>query len=132
MLGFLHDRNPQARQIALSNLLGHTPKEAPLRSIFFKGLQGGGFGKQPESEVIRDLKLLCRDQLVNRSLLPLNSVEASREIFDQAIAHDAFRALVNLSDSPMIISALSDTSFLQFLVSYILVGTSLLGSGVLP
>jgi len=31
----------------------------------------------------------------------------------------------------MMISALSDTSFLQFLVSYILVGTSLLGSGVL-
>jgi len=29
------------------------------------------------------------------------------------------------------ISALSDTSFLQFVVSYILVGTSLLGSGVL-
>ena len=66
-MGFLHDRNPQARQIALSNLLGHTPKEAPLRSIFFKGLQGGGFGKQQESEVVRDLKLLCRDQLVNRS-----------------------------------------------------------------
>ncbi|KAF9649195.1 DUF383-domain-containing protein [Thelephora ganbajun] len=100
LLGFLHDRNPQARQIALSNLLGHTPKEAPSRSIFFKGLQGGGFGKQPESEVMRDLKLLCRDQL--------------------AIAHDAFRALVNLSDSPIIIPALSDTEFLQFLVSYIL------------
>ena len=65
LLGFLHDRNPQARQIALSNLLGHTTKEAPLRSIFFKGLQGDGFGKPPESEVVRDLKLLCRDQLVN-------------------------------------------------------------------
>jgi len=49
--------------------------------------------------------------------------------FVQAIAHDAFRALVNLSDSPIMISALSDTSFLQFLVSYILVGTSLLASG---
>lgn len=100
LLGFLHDRNPQARQIALSNLLGHTPKEAPLRSIFFKGLQGGGFGKQPESEVVRDLKLLCRDQL--------------------ATAHDAFRALVNLSDSPIMVSALSDASFLLFLVSYVL------------
>lgn len=67
LLGFLHDRNPQARQIALSNLLGHTQNDAPSRSIFFKGLQGSGLGKQPESEVVRDLKLLCRDQLVNLS-----------------------------------------------------------------
>jgi len=75
LLGFLHDRNPQARQIALSNLLGHTPTGAPLRSIFFKGLQGGGFGKQSESEVVRDLKLLCRDQLVNRSSQSFDHVE---------------------------------------------------------
>ena len=77
-MGFLRDRNPQARQIALSNLLGHTPKEAPLRSIFFKGLQGGGFGKQQESEVVRDLKLLCRDQLVNRSPQSFDPFVSSR------------------------------------------------------
>ena len=55
----------------------------------------------------------------------------TRPNFAQAIAHDAFRALVNLSDSPIMISALSDTNFLQFLVSYILVGGSFLGSGEL-
>ena len=124
----MHDRNPQARQIALSNLLGHTQNDAPSRSIFFKGLQGSGLGKQPESEVVRDLKLLCRDQLVNLSQRSLVMPEPHTGISIQAIAHDAFKALVNLSDSPVMISALSDSSFLQFLVSYILVGICITGS----
>ena len=124
----MHDRNPQARQIALSNLLGHTQNDAPSRSIFFKGLQGSGLGKQPESEVVRDLKLLCRDQLVNPSQRSLVLPEPHRGFSIQAIAHDAFKALVNLSDSPVMISALSDSGFLQFLVSYILVGICIAGS----
>lgn len=37
----------------------------------------------------------------------------------QAIAHDAFRALVNLSDTSLLVPHLSDTPFLSFLVSYI-------------
>jgi hypothetical protein len=41
----------------------------------------------------------------------------------QAVAHDAFRALVNLSDSPMLVSSLSEPSFLEFLLSYIIVCT---------
>jgi hypothetical protein len=45
----------------------------------------------------------------------------------QAIAHDAFRALVNLSDSPMIHPHLAEPSFLTFLVSYVVV-SPLLGS----
>ncbi|KAF7430494.1 hypothetical protein PC9H_006202 [Pleurotus ostreatus] len=100
LLPFLRDKNPQVRQIALSNLLPQTPKESPHRAIFFTGLQGGGLQKSKEKEVIRDLKLLCRDQL--------------------AVAHDAFRALVNLSDSPLLVPALSEPLFLNFLVSYIL------------
>jgi hypothetical protein len=32
--------------------------------IFFAGLQAGGLQKTPESDLVRDLKLLCRDQLV--------------------------------------------------------------------
>lgn len=42
-------------------------------------------------------------------------------ILVQNIAHDAFRALVNLSDSPLLVSPLSDTPFLHFIVSYIIV-----------
>ncbi|KAI0305999.1 hypothetical protein B0F90DRAFT_1874081 [Multifurca ochricompacta] len=105
---FLHDKNPQARQIALENLLPHTLKHAPHRAIFFHGLQSQtGLQKSQESTTIRDLKLLCRDNL--------------------AIAHDAFRALVNLSDSSIIHPYLIDQSFLTFLVSYIVHPQSTLG-----
>ncbi|ESK89808.1 dna-binding protein hgh1 [Moniliophthora roreri MCA 2997] len=98
LLPFLRDKNPQVRQLALENLVPHTPKEAPLRKIFFSGQSGVGLQKPSENNVIRDLKLLCRDQL--------------------AVAHDAFKALVNLSDAPMLVSSLSEPSFLNFLVSY--------------
>ncbi|THV00654.1 DUF383-domain-containing protein [Dendrothele bispora CBS 962.96] len=97
LLPFLRDKNPQVRQIVLSNLVAQTPKAAPYREIFFSG-SGGLKNSKDENGVIRDLKLLCRDQL--------------------AVAHDAFRALVNLSDSPMLVSSLSEPSFLTFLVSY--------------
>ena len=65
LLPFLHDRNPQARQIALENLLGHTPAGSPHRSIFFAGLQSEALPMQTtkDTELVRDLKLLCRDQL---------------------------------------------------------------------
>jgi hypothetical protein len=43
----------------------------------------------------------------------------------QAVAHDAFRALVNLSDSPMIHPYLLEQSFLIFLVSYIVASLNL-------
>lgn len=42
-------------------------------------------------------------------------------ILPKNVAHDAFRALVNLSDSPLLISPLSEISFINFLVSYIIV-----------
>lgn len=66
---FLHDKNPQVRQIALTNLLGHTPKDSLHRSIFFTGLGGGGLKKETENDYIRDLKILCRDQLVCPAIL---------------------------------------------------------------
>ncbi|KAL4252871.1 HGH1 family protein [Abortiporus biennis] len=79
LIPFLHEKNPQVRQIALANLLGHTAQD---------------------TDIVRSLKLLCRDQL--------------------ATAHDAFRALINLSDNSLLTNALSERSFILFLVSYIL------------
>ncbi|KAF9518969.1 hypothetical protein BS47DRAFT_1325043 [Hydnum rufescens UP504] len=98
LLPFLHDRNPQVRQVALDNLVGYTPKGSPYRDLFLEDVNTGGL--QPkDSSVVRDLKLLCRDQM--------------------AIAHDAFKALINLSDSSLLASSLADPLFLGFLVSYI-------------
>ncbi|KAG2142846.1 uncharacterized protein EDB93DRAFT_595372 [Suillus bovinus] len=106
LIPFLRDKNPQVRQIALSNLLAQTPEGSPHRNIFYHGLGGAGLQKPKETDIIRDLKLLCRDQL--------------------AVAHDAFRALVNLSDSPLLVPFLSEPAFLTFLVSYILNTDSIL------
>ncbi|KAI0766657.1 DUF383-domain-containing protein [Trametes elegans] len=97
---FLRDKNPQVRQIALANLLGQTPKGSPHRDIFYTGLRSGGLQDIQENDLIRDIKILCRDQL--------------------ATAHDAFRALVNLSDNSLLVKSLSEPTFLEFLVSYIL------------
>lgn len=57
-----------------------------------------------DATTIRDLKLLCRDQ--------------------PAIAHDAFRALVNLSDAPQLTNSLGERDFLAFLCSYIIASPS--------
>ncbi|KAF8184421.1 hypothetical protein BJ912DRAFT_974782, partial [Pholiota molesta] len=100
LIPFLRDRNPQVRQLALENLLPQTVKGAPHRDIFFSGISSGGLEKPKESDLIRDLKLLCRDQL--------------------SVSHDAFRALVNLSDSPLLIAPLSEPAFLSFITSYII------------
>ncbi|RPD64167.1 DUF383-domain-containing protein [Lentinus tigrinus ALCF2SS1-7] len=97
---FLRDKNPQVRQIALANLLGQTPKGSPHRDLFYSGLKGGGLQQKQENDIIRDIKILCRDQI--------------------ATAHDAFRALINLSDNSLLVGTLSEVSFMKFLVSYIL------------
>jgi hypothetical protein len=73
--------------------------------------------KPKESDIIRDLKLLCRDQLVSFDSLHFTILTFT----PQNIAHDAFRALVNLSDSPLLLASLSEISFLTFIVSYIIV-----------
>ncbi|TDL23760.1 DUF383-domain-containing protein [Rickenella mellea] len=106
LLQFLHDKNPQVRQQALSHLVGFTPKDAPHRHIFFADSPSSGLRQSTGNEAIRDLRILCLDQL--------------------ATAHDAFRALVNLTESPSIISQLSDSKFLTFLVSYIVNPPSIL------
>lgn len=70
IIPFLRDRNAQVRQLALENLLPQTVKGAPHRSIFFSDLQSGGLQKPKENDIIRDLKILCRDQIVR--IYPLN------------------------------------------------------------
>jgi hypothetical protein len=122
------------RQIALSNLLGHTVKTSPYRSALFfntglststasstptepaKESEEGetpaavaAAGRSQSSSPIWSLKLLCRDQ-------PM-------------IAHDAFSALVNMGDSALVQKELGDDDFLVFLVSYIIVSLSTLLSG---
>ncbi|KAI0743814.1 hypothetical protein C8Q80DRAFT_1272453 [Daedaleopsis nitida] len=98
LVQFLRDKNPQVRQIALSNLLAQTPNGSPHRDIFYAGLQSGGLQAKKGNDIVRDIKILCRDQL--------------------ATAHDAFRALVNLSDNSMLVGTLSEPAFMKFIVSY--------------
>jgi hypothetical protein len=67
LVPFLRDRNAQARGLALEHLVPHTLQGSPHRNIFFDGLGGGGLQKPTENNVVKDLKLLCRDQLVRRA-----------------------------------------------------------------
>lgn len=61
LLQFLHDRNPNVRQQALSHLLQYTSQSSEHRSIFFAGANSA---QNTDAPAIRDLKLLCRDQMV--------------------------------------------------------------------
>ena len=80
---FLHAPNPDARELALANLAGHTPKTAVSRNIFvpsggtpvWKDIQAGkavGVSEMERGkvEMLEDLKTLCRDQAVSRKVLP--------------------------------------------------------------
>ncbi len=78
---FLDSPNPSARHLALQNLVGLTPKNAPDRGIFipssFAGISNGGGGLLPEKrktvseederkiKALKDLTVLCRDQAVS-------------------------------------------------------------------
>ncbi|RSH87013.1 hypothetical protein EHS25_003501 [Saitozyma podzolica] len=111
---FLESPNPTARHLALTNLVGHTPKNAPQRSIFIPSALAGssslGGGLVPEKrkagddedevkiKAIKDLAMLCQDQAM--------------------IAHDAVSSLINLSDNLAVAKNLMDREFLVWLVSY--------------
>jgi hypothetical protein len=75
---FLHAPNPDARELALANLAGHTTKTAEARSIFTpsgstplgKDLKEGkgqniSDVEKEKIEMLEDLKTLCRDQAVS-------------------------------------------------------------------
>jgi hypothetical protein len=50
--------------MALDHLVGHTPAGSQYRSLFLAGMDGGGIKNSSENDIIRDLKLLCRDHPV--------------------------------------------------------------------
>ncbi|BEJ13477.1 hypothetical protein CspHIS471_0306510 [Cutaneotrichosporon sp. HIS471] len=108
---FLSSPNPQARHIALKNIVGHTPKNDPKRSVFipssFAALPGESEGlKRKEGAEADDVKVKCLHDLANLCR-------------DQgAIAHDAISALVNLSDNLAVARQLATEPFLIWLVSY--------------
>lgn len=84
---FLHSPNPDARQVALTNLVGHTPKGSAQRTIFIPSLSAPTFESSQQQqqkaqsipvvirkpspqdavklEMLQDLKMLCRDQAVS-------------------------------------------------------------------
>lgn len=126
---FLESPNPTARHLALTNLVGHTPKNAPQRSIFIPSALAGssslGGGLVPEKrkagndedeikiKAIKDLAMLCQDQAVGRTLMTENHADPA-----QMIAHDALSSLINLSDNLAVAKNLMDREFLVWLVSY--------------
>ncbi|CAG8584800.1 35_t:CDS:2, partial [Acaulospora colombiana] len=89
LLDFLHDNNPSVRHLALERLLGYTVKSSQFQHIFRRN------GMRP----IKDLKFLCKDEPV--------------------IAHEAFKALVNLTGEDDIREELNDDDFLKFLIKII-------------
>ncbi|CAG8491194.1 43034_t:CDS:10 [Gigaspora margarita] len=95
LLEFLHDGNPNVRQLALNHLLGYTVKSSQLQNIF----------KQNNMRPISDLKNICRE--------------------DPVIAHDAFKALVNLVSDDEICKELNDDNFLHLMIKMITVHISM-------
>ncbi len=103
--------NAQVRQVALSSIVGFSAKDSPQRSLLIskhKNRDGspllGRDGK--EVDTVEDLKRLCQDQPIT--------------------AHDAFSALINISDSLVLARKIGDKAFLEFLVRYIADPVSLL------
>ncbi|CAG8555717.1 4184_t:CDS:10 [Diversispora eburnea] len=99
LLDFLNDNNPQVRQLALVHLLGYTTKTSQFQHIF----------KQNDFKPIEELKNICTSCKGN----PL-------------IAHDSFKALVNLTSDEEICKKLNDDNFLQFMIKMILDRDSIL------
>lgn len=85
---FLHAPNPDARELALANLAGHTPKTAAARNIFipsgatplWREIQDAKEGsaknvseqEKEKVQMLEDLKTLCRDQAVSRPFATVN------------------------------------------------------------
>ncbi|KAE8214603.1 hypothetical protein CF327_g1982 [Tilletia walkeri] len=116
LLTFLSDPlNGRIRQVSLEHVVGWTAQGISDRFLL---TVPPGSHKLPDGkpvlgrdgqplDSIRDLKALCKDQ-------PL-------------AAHNAFSALINLSDSALTARRIADEEFLAFLVQYLVDPVSLLG-----
>ncbi|CAD6887127.1 unnamed protein product [Tilletia controversa] len=107
--------NGRVRQGALEHVVGWTAQHGSQRYLL---TAAPGSYKLPDGkpvlgrdglplDSIRDLKALCKDQ-------PLT-------------AHNAFSALINLTDSALVARRVADEEFLAFLVQYLADPVSLLG-----
>ncbi|MBW0469915.1 hypothetical protein O181_009630 [Austropuccinia psidii MF-1] len=97
LIGFLHDRNPHVRRLAVQGLLPYTLPDNPRRQSLFITTSPTHPSKQApvKDGILNDLKRLCEDQHVT--------------------AHDAFSALINLTDTEVVMEQLADPDFLAFL-----------------
>ncbi|KNZ62503.1 hypothetical protein VP01_1262g5 [Puccinia sorghi] len=95
LIDFLHDRNPEVRRLAVHGLLPYTTANHPSRSALntndtsSRQLKPGSI----KPAIIEDLKRLSEDQHIT--------------------AHDAFSALINLSDTQPVVEQLCDPDFLS-------------------
>ncbi|CAG8572061.1 3741_t:CDS:10 [Paraglomus brasilianum] len=89
LLEFLHDQNQDARRLALKALLGYTAPASEFQSIF----------KSNAMKPVQDLKSLCRNETL--------------------IAHDAFKALINLSGDKDVCRELSEDNYIGFVIGTI-------------
>ncbi|KAF9425293.1 hypothetical protein BGZ94_007679 [Podila epigama] len=91
LLPFLHDGRAEVRQIAIHNVVSFTPKSSEFFHIFIKHAKS----------LSKDLKALVKE--------------------DSATAHDALRALINLSGEEVICTELDDEEFIKYLLFNIII-----------
>lgn len=108
LIEFLHDRNPEVRRLAVHGLLPYTVAGNPSRSALIAPTTTTQDVKPGyiQPAIIEDLKHLCEDQ--------------------HATAHDAFSALINLSDTEAVVRQLSHSDFLSVISFTIMDDSSLL------
>ncbi|KAF9215779.1 hypothetical protein CPC16_008946 [Podila verticillata] len=91
LLPFLHDGRMEVRQIAIHNIVSFTPKSSEFFHIFLKHTK----------TLCKDLKALTKEETI--------------------IAHDAIRALINLSGEAIVCAELDDEAFIKYLIFEIII-----------
>ena len=86
LLVLLRDKNPIVRQTAVNTLAGYTPRESKFRYIFLEGLNESS---GQDTQVTRDLKILCRDQPVSLAVMFILLIEIISRNRKQHMMHFA-------------------------------------------